>query len=58
LAPGVSQDRVSETARVHLVSMTADVGRAEIRISCLMRSSLENASWYTRDGQVPYEVDI
>jgi hypothetical protein len=54
LPSGVSQEQVSEDARVQLVSQAADAEKGEIRLSCLMKSGLDGGFWYTREGIIPY----
>lgn len=57
LPMGVSQDRVPESSRVHLVNTTGDGERGEINLQCLMKSQLDG-SWYTRDGRVSYCAEL
>ena len=54
LPPGVSQEQIPEDARVQLASQAADFEKGEIRLSCMMKSSLEGGSWYTREVVIPY----
>jgi hypothetical protein len=58
LRAGFGQRQVSETARVHLVKVATDTERSEIHLSCLLRSNIDNMSWYTREGQISYEEKL
>lgn len=55
LPQGVSPHQVPETSRIHYVNTSVDVGRNEIHLSCLVRSNIDDVSWYTRDRIIPYE---
>lgn len=52
---GMSKDDcyIPEIARVHLVNTTADLEKGEIRVSCVMRSDIDDCSWYNREGRIP-----
>ena len=52
LPQGAGSDQVLESARVHLVNISANIGRRRIYLSCLLRS--EEGSWYFREGTVIY----
>jgi cholestenol delta-isomerase len=58
LGVGFGQHQVSETARVHLVKVATNVERCEIRLTCLLRSTIDSMSWYTREGQIFYGDDF
>jgi len=51
---GMLQDdyHIPELSRVHLVNTMADVERGEICVSCVMRSAIDDYSWYTREGRI------
>jgi hypothetical protein len=44
---------IPEIARVHLVNITADLERGQIRVSCVMWSDIDDCSWYKREGRIP-----
>jgi cholestenol Delta-isomerase len=48
---------IPEIARVHLVNTTADVESGEIRVSCVMRSGVDDSTWYTREGRIPGQTE-
>lgn len=56
LPAGVCQEKVPESARVHVVSTAADAEEGKIKLSCLMREDDEGdgEGWYTIEGVVPY----
>ncbi|KFY15632.1 hypothetical protein V491_05605 [Pseudogymnoascus sp. VKM F-3775] len=50
---GGGSEQILESARVHLVNISANIGRRQIDLSCLLRTREEN-SWYFREGTVFY----
>jgi hypothetical protein len=59
LPPGVTEYEVGEipeTSRVHYLNTTVDAKGGKIHLGCLMRRNVDDASWYIRDGVVPYDA--
>ncbi|KAH8679526.1 hypothetical protein BGZ60DRAFT_400184 [Tricladium varicosporioides] len=54
LGKDVHQSDVTESARVHLVKTTADIERGRMRLTAFMRRNVDDCSWYTIDGYVPF----
>ncbi|KAL3424261.1 C6 zinc finger domain protein [Phlyctema vagabunda] len=53
LPPGVHQEDVPETARVHWVATIEDDEKGVCYATCLLRSDVDEVSWYTRERSFP-----
>ncbi|KAF4627387.1 hypothetical protein G7Y89_g10768 [Cudoniella acicularis] len=54
LSNEVHPNQVTESARVHVVTTTADVARGEMILTCLLRPKIGDSSWLVREGRVPF----